>query len=229
MSVTLTALEIVNRVQRRLGVDTTAGFDNTNHARVLLDLLNEVVAEINDYAPWDQDYFEVSVTASTSIDEYTIIASGNREIHSIIEIALSSQASPLENRSTVDIRRLQRVKTGVGTPRQYSIVGTNASGHPKFRISPPPSSLHNNKRFNCAVQLKPVEVTVTATATAPPYPGKLVIQGLYAAALLEEAGGEPTPQYQVQYALYQKFLKETHNRLVNDTETVIYFTPRGFR
>ena len=71
---------------------------------------------------------------------------------------------------------------------------------------------------------------VTADASAvPAFPARVLVQGTYAKALLEENGGEPTPQYQTAYAEYIRMRSEALNRFNADTGTDIYFTPTGSR
>ena len=224
--VRMTALDIVNEVRRRLGVNTVTLFDSDKHARVLLQLLNEVIAEVNDYGDWQELYQEVLVTASTSVPEYSVRASGGKEVHHILEVAFNDNAGELQNRSIEEIRRLRRAG-GVGTPRQFTIKGTDASGNPVLAVHPQPGTSQNNQTFNVALYTKePLLVATTAqTTTVPVFPGNLLVLGLYAKGMLEENGGEPTRQYQMAFAEYQKFLREAVNRFTTDTGSSIRIIP----
>ncbi len=222
----LTAITIVNEVQRKLGLNTTAAFTTTKHAQMLLQLLNEVIAEVGDFGDWQELYEEVVVTASTCGNQFSITASG-KEVHNVLEISFNSQSSPLENRSIQDLRRLTRTSS-FGNPRQFSIIGVNASGNPNFRVYPAIGSAYNNKTFNIAIYAKEKRLETGDTATVPVFPGNLLIQGLYAKALLEENGGVATNEYQAAYAEYQRILNESIRRFTSDTDNVVRFTPYGW-
>lgn len=222
--VRMTALEIVNEVRRRLGVNTVTTFTDDKLARVLMQLLNEVIAEVNDYGDWQELYQEVLVTASTSVPEYSVRASGGKEVHHILEVAFNNKAGELQNRSIEEIRRLRR-SGGVGTPRQFTIKGTDASGNPVMAVHPQPGASQNNQTFNVALYFKEPLLTEASTATVPVFPGNLLVLGLYAKGLLEENGGEPTRQYQMAFAEYQKFLREAVNRFTTDTGSSIRIIP----
>lgn len=225
-SVRLSVLEILNEVQRRLGVNPTNAVSDTRHSLMLLQLLNEVVAEVNDYGRWQELYEEVLVTAQTSVNTYAIKSAG-REVQSIIEVSFDNDPAQLENRPLEDIRRLTRVG-GTGTPRQYAIIGVDVSGNPEMRVYPQPGTSQNGSTFNIAIQAKERLFTQSDGSTVPLYPANLLIQGLYAKALLEENGGEATRQFEVAYQEYQRMAREAQRRFTADTEDVIVFTPHRF-
>lgn len=216
---------IVNEVQRRLGISTTTSLTANRHANTLLDLLNDTIDEISDYGDWQQMFREVNVTAATSVGTYAVEASAN--VKNIYEIHWDDDVSPLEVRTIEDMRRLQRL-TSFGVPRQFAVVG--ASGvNPKVRVYPVPGSNQNTKLFDVAFYKKPRLLTTTDVSAVPAFPARLLVQGLYAKALLEENSGEPTPQYQVAELKFAKMLSETHNRLTADTGTDLYLTPTASR
>lgn len=219
----LTAIEIVNEVQRKLGLNTTSTFTATKHATMLLQLLNEVITECGDYGDWQEYYEEVTVTAATSVNEYSVRSSG-RNIHNILEVSFNGDASPLENRTITELRRLTRT-SAAGNPRQYSVIGVDASGNPRFRTYPTPSSTYNGKLFDIAVYAKPNNLTTADTATTPVLPANVLIQGLYAKALLEENGGTPSREYQMAYQEYGRMLSEAQRRFTTDTENEVRFVP----
>ena len=194
---------------------------------MLLQLLNELIAEIHDYGNWPQYYEEAIVTASSSVRQYSVSVSG-REVHNLIEVAFEGQAGELENRPVEDIRRLRRVSKGTtGTPRQYSLIDTDVSGNPRIEVYPQPGTTQNNKTFNIAIYSREPLLSTSDTAKELKFPGNLLVSGLYANALLEENGGEQTAQFQTAFALFQKMLRESQNRFTSDTEDTIRFTPGG--
>lgn len=220
-----TALEIVNRVRLKLGYNTVSDFSSKN-AEMLLGLLNETISEISDFGDWHEMYREATVTAAASVGEYEVAVSGL--VKNVYEIQFGTQVAPLEVRDITDIRRLQRL-SGTGEPRQFSIVGVNASsGNPTFRVYPVPGSSQAGKTFDIAYYQKPEALTTAATATTVQFPAELVFKGVYAKALLEENGGEPTAEYQAAYTEYIRARKETLNRLRADTGSDIQIMP-GWR
>ena len=244
----LEAISIVNEVQRKLGVNTTTTFTATKHARVLLQLLNEVIADLNDYGNWQELYAEIEVTASTSVNQYVVSprqfvtqASGTddfpkfdsslsaKEVHHIMEVSFDNQSSPLELRTIEDIRRLRRTKGATGgNPRQWSVIGANASGHPVIEVYPQPSSNLNNRLFNIALYVKEPNLLEADVSAVPVFPANVLIQGLYAKALREQEDGAPTPTSNAEHALYEKYKREALNRFTTDMGNDISITPGRF-
>lgn len=218
-----TILQIVNDVQRRLGVNPTTNLTATKHAAVLLDLLNQLVDEISDQREWMEWYAETTVLASSSVGEYDLGVS--YPVHHVYEIAFQGSISPLDVVNIEEIRRLQRLNR-YGQPRQFGVVGVGNTGNPTFRVWPIPGSAQNNLGFHVALYRKPAIYTTSDLSEEPQFPAQLLTQGLYAKALLEENGGEPTRQYEVAYAEYQRMLLEAANRYNSDTgDGSIQFIP----
>ena len=71
-----TNLELVNEVRRKLGMATVTNTNSDSESRSMVDYLNDVVQEINDYGNWKELLRETIVTASTSVSRYTINTSG---------------------------------------------------------------------------------------------------------------------------------------------------------
>ena len=224
-------IQIVNEVQSRLGVNTTTTLTATKLTTVLLDLLNDVIDEISDFGDWQQMFREVAVTASSSVGSYKISVSA--DVKNVYEIVWGDDVSPLEVRTIEDIRRLQRLAS-FGTPRQFSIVGVSGTS-PKFRVYPIPNAgaiaaeTSAGGVFDVAYYKKPRLLTTTDVSAVPAFPSRVLTQGLYAKALLEENGGEPSPQYQTAYAEYIRMRAEALNRFTTDTGTDVYLTPTGSR
>ena len=224
-----TNILIVNEVERLLNIDTSSTLSSRQFTRVLLRLLNEVIDELADYGDWQELYDEILVTASISTNEYEVHASGGLVQH-IEEISFSSSKSPLEVRTREDLRRLLRGTITRGVPRQMAVIGVNASsGNPLFRVYPEPGSAQNNQTFRVCYYIKPALVTTTDTSVQSIFPANLLIKGLYAKALLEENGGEPTNEYRVVYAEYVRERDESYRRFTADTGTDVYLVPSGSR
>jgi len=224
-----TVLSIVNTVQRRLGLNTTATLFATKHATMLTELLNEVVDEVSDAGNWMELFRETTVLASSSVEEYTLDPATGL-VKNVYEIHFGSSRSALEVVEIQDIRRLQRGRS-FGVPRQFAITGVNASSaNPLFRTYPIPGSSQNNQTFQVAYYTKPALFTASADGgTTPGLPAAMLIQGLYAKALLEENGGEPTKQYETAFAIYERMKREALNRFNADTGTDLRLIPGGSR
>lgn len=227
------AISIVNEVQRRLGVNQQNNFTDTKLTQVLLDLLNDVIDEVSDFGDWPQMFREVAVTAVSSVGNYKISVSA--DVKNVYEIVWGDDTASLEVRSIEDIRRLQRLAS-FGTPRQFAMVGVSGTA-PKFRVYPIPTQTSIDAEsssggvFDVAYYKKPrlLQPVSADTSATPAFPSRVLTQGLYAKALLEENGGEPTPQYQTAYAEYVRMRQEALNRLTYDTGTDLYVTPTGSR
>lgn len=229
--VRMTAIQIVNEVQRKLGLNTTTTFTANKHARILLDLLNDVIDECSDYGDWHQMLREVKLSAISSVGTYKVSASA--EIQRIHEVVWANDIAPLEVRNVEDIRRLQRVSS-FGKPRQFSIVGVSGVS-PFIRVFPVPASatmsvVSGSAQFDILYYKKPrllVEADTTA-AVIPAFPSRVLVQGLYAKAILEESGGERTSEFVAAYREYERMRSEAQNRFNSDTGgSAIYFTPTG--
>lgn len=231
--VRIDAISILNEVMRRLGVNTVSLFDDTKLSRLMLDYLNDVIEECSDYGDWQEMYREVDVTAATSVGTYKITASA--EMKNIHEVVWGDDVAPLEVRTIEDIRRLQRLAS-FGTPRQFAVVGVSGT-NPLIRVYPIPTQGAIDAEtsaggvFNVSHYKKPRLLTnVTADTTATPaFPSRMLVQGVYAKALLEENGGEPTNEYQVAFAEYIRMRRESLNRFTSDTGTDTFIVPTGHR
>lgn len=215
-------LEIINVVQRRLGVNATDTVGQTAHSIVLLNLLNDVIDECSDAGDWQQMFREVEVTAIASVGTYEIKASA--QVKNIYEVVWNGDIAPLEVLDIQDIRRLRRVGSS-GTPRQFAIVGMSAA-NPLIRVVPVPTTAAT---FDVAFYKKPRIYSTADGGVTPSFPAKVLEQGLYAKALIEESGGDTTKQYEMAYNEYNRMRSEALNRLNADTGTDFYFTPTGKR
>lgn len=216
---------IVNEVERKLGIGESTFLDDKKTTTLMLDFLNDTIDEVSDFGDWPQMYREIDVTAVTSGKAYEIAVSAN--VKNVHEIHFQGQVAPLEQRSISQIRVLQKT-SGAGEPRQFCIVDTSAV-NPKFRVYPIPGSNQNGKVFDVAYYKKNrLYTTTTADSSAiPAFPSRVLVQGVYAKALLEENGQEPTRQFELAYQTYIQMRKEALNRLTADTGDHIQIVPTG--
>ena len=230
-----TALQIVNEVQRRLGLNPTTNFEINKYARTLLDLLNDVMAEVSDFGDWPQMLKTIEITANSSVYAYEIApASGN--VKNVYEIAWGDQSSPMFPITIEEIRQRNRRISWGGTPREYAMVGVSAA-NPIFHIHPIPvtadiSAQTSAGGFFDVLYYESPRILTTADSTAAAvvlFPARMMVQGLYAKALLRDNGGIPTPNYQAAFAEYQRMRSEALNRLTADTGSSISISPTGSR
>lgn len=223
-----TVIEIVNEVERRMGVGESVRLDQRQFTKVLVDLLNDTVAEVSDFGDWQEMYREVAVTASAGQRTYEIAVSA--QVKNIHEIHWDNDVAPLENREIETIRRLRQTGSK-GTPRQFTVIGVSGV-NPLVEVYPAVSTAQasgGGNSFNVAYYKKPrLFATVTADSTATPaFPSRVLVMGLYAKALLEEEGGGATQKYRTAYAEYQRMARESLNRFNADTGTDVYLVPTG--
>lgn len=216
------AIGIINEVMRKLGLKAVTNLNDTKFSTVLTDFLNDVIDEVSDYGDWQEMFRETTVQSISSVGQYEIPVSGN--VKNILEVSWDHQISPLDVVSIDEILRLQRVRTFGGNPRNYAVVGVSGN-NPIIRISSIPTTA---APLVVAYYKKPaVIVAATANNSAmPQFPARMLVQGVYAKALLEENGGQPTSEYQVAYTEYQRMRNETLNRFTYDTgPSEIRFVP----
>ena len=219
-----TVITIINRVERKLGLNASSSVTSTKKSRELLEMLNEVMDDISDSADWQEYLRTANVTALSSTAVYEVQVSGL--VKNVHEIVYGSAAAPLIWEELLKVRQLNRIGN-YGTPRQVAIEGVNASsGNPNFRVAPVPTQV-SGRTFEVLYFQKPSIYSTSDGALVVPFPSNLVTQGLYAKALLNESGGGPTPEYQTAYAEYMRMRKEAGNRFNADVGREVYFQPRG--
>ena len=222
-----TVLEIINDVEESLGINPSASLNANQFTRVLLRLLNEIIAEIADSGDWKEQYAEAVVTAVSSVRDYAVASQLNgSKVHHIQEVAFQGQIAPLDAVDLSTINQLSRINS-VGVPRQYCVVSVNASADPVIRVAPMPGATQAGKVFTVSMFRQPQLYTVASAAGfTPPFPATVLIKMLHARALLEENGGEPTPAWEKTNEQAEKALAEALNRYTTDHGTAMRLKPR---
>ena len=219
-----TVIQIVNEVERKLAVSPTTSVPQTTRlGTVLVDFLNDVVDEVADFGDWPHLRKEVIVTAISSVTAYEVNVSA--PVKTIHEIHFSAETSPLKWVTPSEIRRLGRNR-GLGRPRHYSVVEVSGV-NPIFRVAPIPGSAQNGSPFEVSYFEKPIlfAATTAHASLRPIFPSRVLVQGTYAKALLDEAGGTETPTSRMAYGEYQKMLREAFNRFTSDFGDEVQFIP----
>lgn len=225
----LTVLEIINEVRQRVKLNVVTTVDADKDAILKLKYLNDVVSEISDYGDWQESLQQITVTAVSSVADYTISSQAETQVSALViqninEVVYNSLSSDLHLIELADLRRLQRGGS-FGQPTQWAVKGTDSSGNPRFSVSPTPASAEAGKLFTLQIFSKPAFYVTADGGIRPPFPGKLLVQGLFAKTVLDESDGEPTTRYAAVQSIFNDMLYETYNRYNGDSGGNVRFRP----
>jgi hypothetical protein len=225
----MTALEIINEVRRKRKMNPVTSLSQDSDALNNLAYLNDVVSEINDYSNWQEQLREITVTAQSSVYDYSIPVSAVTVVQNIHEVVFDGQSGEMRMTNADTMRRLIRTNS-YGRPSQWAVNGVDSNGNPVIRVSPIPASAQADLLFSISLYEKPAFITTAQTSAIPPFPAKLVVQGLLCKIALDESDGEPTNRYQQIKKVYDDMLDESYNRYNGDSGSTIFFRPsRGRR
>lgn len=221
-------LQIVNEVRRLIGYEAVTKLDEDEQSLVLLRLLNEVITKISDYGDWHELIASAAVTAETSVREYSI--NKPHPVQRIYEIAFHTDRQALYPISLEEFLQYQRGAGGsTGRPRFAAIKGVDSQGNPKFAVHPQPGTSQNGNPFSIIYFRKPRLYDTTSMDDEVPFPANVVILGLYAKALVEEAGGTVTQESTGAEREFFNTMDEALKRFSNDFGTNIFIGPnRGY-
>lgn len=217
----MTILQIVNEVRRKLGIAVVTSLTSDSNSKAAVDYLNDVADEVSDYGDWQEAYATFTVTAQTSVYEYSFTTSS--VFKNIDEVAWQDRIAPLRLVGTEDMRRFRRIGS-LGQPHSWALLGVGADGNPKFQVYPTPSSSENGDLIDVQGFTKPRQYTTSDGAEYPPYPARLLVQGLLAFMLLDESRGTPESEFKAEYGRFRNMLEEVFNRYNGDTGTDTTFT-----
>ena len=210
----------INEVRRKSKLPAVSTIDQDSDSSLKLNYLNDVVAELSDYADWQELYAEAIVSVQTSVREYAVSGVLVQNIH---EIAISTRKSALKRVSIDDIRQLQRVNN-TGAPYHWSLKGITSEGNPVITFDRWPTA-SDGGYFNIGYYQKPSTYTTADASAVVPFPGRLVVQGLLTKTILDESDGEPSTRYASNLEVYENMKDETYNRFNGDTGGEVYFRP----
>lgn len=223
-----TVLEVVNEVQRKLGL-TESSLAGNKLAVEFVDFVNDICNDLSDYGNWQEMLVSANISCQSSVRDYLIPTSGN--VKNIGDIYFTLRTGPMRHVTIEEMRTISRVGT-TGTPTQYTIFGTDASsGNPIIRVNPLPVSAQVSGKFSVVYYQRAPLYTTSDAAVIIPFPGNVVVSGVLAKYLLNESGGAPTDRYTKTYQEYLEGRKEALNRFNGDSGWSVSFTPsyRGRR
>lgn len=217
-----TVLQVVNEVQRKLGLDETATLSGNKLSIQLVDFVNDICNDLSDFGNWQECLVSTNVTAVSGQSDYNISTSAN--IKNIGDIFFSTVTGPIRNVTIRDMRIMTRV-TSYGVPTQFTVFGTDSNGNPVLRFRPTPAAAQDGMLFSLTYFVRAPAYTTLDNNTVIPFPGDVVVNGVLSEALLNESGGSPTDHYTKVYQSYLEGRKEALNRFNGDTGWNINFTP----
>lgn len=224
-----TYLQIFNETRRKVGVSEITTLSQDSLGTVMIDYMNDIIAQISDYGDWQEMYKEEAFACSASVSDYIFNTSAvTKSIH---EVQFGTQIAPLWLVDIDTINRLNRTKA-YGVPTQWGIVGVDniITGNPVVRVFPTPVSAQVSANFNVKYYKKPALITSADTSSIPQFPSRMVSQGLLAYTLRDEERGAESQQWEQEYAIFQRMIEETYNRFNGDTGSDTFFIPpRGRR
>lgn len=217
-----TVLEVVNEVQRKLGLTATSNLNANKLSIQMVDFVNDVCNDLSDFGNWQELLVSSNVTAVSGQRDYSINTSAN--VKNIGDIYFTQTTGPMRNITIQDMRLRTRV-TVVGTPTQYTVFGTDVNGNPTIRVTPTPTTSQDGGLFSLVYYVRAPLYSVSDNNTVIPFPGQIVVDGVLAQAILNESGGAPTDRYTRVQQEYLESRKEALNRFNGDTGWDIQFSP----
>lgn len=217
-----TVLQVVNEVQRKLGLSETPTLTANKLATQMVDFINDVCNDLSDFGNWQECLVTANVTCVSGQTDYSINTSAN--IKNIGDLYFLPQRGPLNN-VTIDEMRIMTRTTITGTPSQYTVFGTDANGNPLLRVRPTPAQAEDGGIFSVLYYIRAPQYTTSDAALVIPYPARIVVLGTLAKAILNESEGAPNDRYTATYQDYLGARKEALNRFNGDTGWNVSFTP----
>lgn len=222
----LTVLEIVNEVCDRMNVRRVTATTANLFTRNCVNLINDTIEDLCDYGTWNELQASAAVAMVCGQSVYTIpttaLVTAKRFIHSIQEVYVSGRIASLEPIADKNEFRLLTRTQSIGTPSRYTVDGTDADGNPRLGLFPRPGTTYDGNAAHVRFQVLPPRYEAgNDDNVVVPFPGRVMVSGLHAAAILDESGGVQTDQYK---AAQGKFFVLRNNSLGRQTAKTGEFT-----
>lgn len=217
-----TVIQVINEVQRKMGLDATNTISANKQSVLMLDFVNDVCNDLSDFGNWQEALVTSNVTCVSGQRDYSINTSAN--IKNIGDIYFSLRRGPIRNITIDDMRIMSRVSSK-GTPTQFTVFGTDANGNPALRFRPTPSATEAGGIFSVLYYVRAPLFTTSDINTLIPFPGDVVTDGVEAMAILNESEGAPNDRYKYTQQKYLEGRKNALNRFNGDTGWNVSFTP----
>lgn len=222
----LTVLEVVNEVCDRMNVRRVTATTSNLFTRNCVNLLNDIIEDLTDYGTWNELQASAAVSMVSGQSVYTIpttaLVTAKRFIHSIQEVYVSGRVASLEPIADKNEFRLLERTRSIGTPSRYTVYGVGSDGNPRLGLFPRPGATYDGNTAYVRFQVLPPRYEAgTDDNVVMPFPGRVLVAGLNAAAVLDESGGVQTDQYRT---LQGKFFVLRNNSLGRQTAKTGEFT-----
>jgi len=190
-----TALQLVNKVLRRLREDEVTSF-TSSYASLILDFVNETKREVEDSWNWTSLRTTKTVTTVAGTSQYALTGVGSR--FRILDAWDSTNNAQLVLANSAYFNYNTE---GMGSPSQrqpyaYQVWGRDSNGDPYISINPVPDGVYTLTFY---VHEQQADLVATAdTMTVADWP---VVLGAWAKAISErgEDGGQNTIEQQMIY------------------------------
>jgi len=226
----MTVLEVVNEVLDSMKVRRVTVTTANLLTKTMINQLNSVIEDLLDMGTWNELTASAAFTLVSGEAVYSVATTANVTakwyMHSIQEVSLSGRVAPLEPiADKAEFRMLSR-NGSFGTPSRYCIEGIDSLNNPRVGIFPRPSSRTAGTIAHVKFQALPPRLEAsTDDGVVVPFPGRVLVAGLLAATILDEAGGAPTEQYKMQMGRYMKLANSSLGRQSAKTGEFTRFQP----
>jgi len=226
----LTVLEAINEVNLRMKVRAVTVTTANTFCKTLVSLLNDVMEDLCDFGDWNELQSSASFTMVCGQPNYIMSVTANvtakRFVHSIQEVRVSGRVPPLAPIADKNEARMLRRTGSIGTPSRYWLDGVDAIGNPLVWVFPRPSATQDTNIGTVKFQVLPPRYEPsTDDAVVIPFPGRVVVAGLVALAILDEAGGQETQQYKSAQAKYMVLRNGALGRQTAKTGEYLIISP----
>ena len=226
----LTVLEIINEVNLRMKVRTVSVTTANTYTKTLVSLLNDIIEDLCDFGEWNELQASAAFAMISGQGSYSMAVTANvtakRFVHSVQEVRVSGRIPPLEPIADKNEGRMNSRTNSMGTPSRYWLDGTDPLGNPIVWVFPRPGSTQGGNNGYVKFQvLPPKYVPGTDDAVVAPFPGRVLVAGLVAAAVLDESGGAETQQYKTAQTRYMTLRNGALGRQTAKTGEFLNISP----
>lgn len=195
-----TALQLVNKVLRRLREDEVTSF-SASYTNLILDFINEAKQEVEGAWDWTSLRTTKTITTVAGTRQYTLTGAGSR-----FRILHDHNKQPMVYNVTKGgyvamgsagaLAAMNLNVTSSGVPFMFAITGQDSSGDPLISFESVPDGVYQIRFHICLPQADLSTITDTMSVEELP-----VILGAWAKGISErgEDGGQNTIEQQLMY------------------------------
>lgn len=198
---TLTYVQLVNSVLRRLRETEVSSVSDNAYSKLIGEFVNDSKRQCEDAYNWNALSDTLTADTASDIFNYVLVGSGQR--FRLIDVIDDTSNNMLQLQTTAQMNKLFLIQTAQkGAPKYFNFNGTNTDGDTQVDLYPIPDGVYN-LRFNI---IKPQELLV-ADSDKLLIPYEPVIFGAVARALAErgEDGGISSGE---QFAIFKASLND---------------------